>query len=316
MARKKLIPTPVEQAGLLIEFGKMALLVAEQLQAEEKSIKDFPLDEADLATLYNLFGLLPTLKKKVAKKDATFTVADTIGIVMALAKSLHEAEPVLRVKLLVLAQRLTDCLESNLVPTEPVRIPVKKSKATDTVYQFKITLLEAEPAIWRRIQVKDCTLDRLHEHIQSAMGWTNSHLHLFEIMGKVYSDPKQDDDGNGDGDSTKTNLSQILSVTGKRFAFKYEYDFGDSWSHEILLEETPPIDPKAKYPLCVEGERACPPEDCGGVWGYTDCLEAIRNPKQAEHKDMMEWLGDEFDPERFDAKEATKKMKNRLSDFR
>ena len=140
MARKKLIPTPVEQAGLLIEFGKMALLVAEQLQAEEKSIKDFPLDEADRATVYNLVGILPTLQKKLAKKDATFTVADTIGIVMALAESLLEAEPVLRVKLLILAQRLRDCLESNLEPTEPVRIPVKKSKATDTVYQFKITL--------------------------------------------------------------------------------------------------------------------------------------------------------------------------------
>lgn len=192
-------------------------------------------------------------------------------------------------------------------------------KSTNTLFQFKITLLGTKPPIWRRIQVQDCTLDKLHEHIQMAMGWTNSHLHQFDINGKRYGDPELLDDG-FDGfecvDSIKINLSEVLPKTKKRFAFKYEYDFGDDWEHEVLFEGTPPVDPKAKYPVCLEGERACPPEDCGGVWGYGDFLEAIRNPKHEEHENMLEWIGGSFDSEAFDAKQATKQMKKGLPDWR
>jgi len=193
------------------------------------------------------------------------------------------------------------------------------AKPTDCIYQFKITLLDAEPPIWRRIQVQDCTLDKFHEHIQTAMGWTNSHLHQFDIKGQRYGDPELLDDGFEDFecvDSTKTNLSQILPKTGKRFACKYEYDFGDGWEHEVLFEGSPPTDPKAKYPVCLEGERACPPENCGGVWGYSDFLEAIGNPKHEEHESMLEWIGERFDPEDFDPKQATKAMKKGLPDWR
>jgi hypothetical protein len=185
------------------------------------------------------------------------------------------------------------------------------SKKSDLLFQFKIMLLGAEPPIWRRIQVQDCTLDKLHEHIQTAMGWTNSHLHQFEIKGERYGDPELLDDGFEDFecvDSTKTLLSAILPKTGKRFAFKYEYDFGDGWEHEVLFEGNPSADPKAKYPLCVEGERACPPEDCGGPYGYTDYLAAIADPKHEQHDEMLEWRGP-FDPSAFDAKKATKEMR-------
>jgi hypothetical protein len=195
----------------------------------------------------------------------------------------------------------------------------KKPKPTDAVYQFKITLLDFKPLIWRRIQVKDCTLDKLHEHIQTAMGWTNSHLHQFDIKGKRFGDPELLDDGFDDFeciDSTKTYLSQVLPKTGRRFAFKYEYDFGDSWEHEVLFEGNLPVDPKAKYPWCLEGERACPPEDCGGVWGYAEFLNAIGNRKHPEHKDTLRWAGGSFDPERFDHEAATKKMKKGLPDWR
>lgn len=195
-------------------------------------------------------------------------------------------------------------------------LKTKKPKPTDTVYQFKITLLGVKPPIWRRIQVKDCTLDKLHEHIQTAMGWTNSHLHQFEIKGEHYADPDLWDAEFELVDSTKTNLSQILPQPGKHFAFKYEYDFGDGWEHDVLFEGSPPIDPKAKYPLCLEGERACPPEDCGGVWGYGDFLEAIHNPKHDEHESMLQWIGGRFDSEEFDAKQATKEMRNGLPDWR
>lgn len=209
-------------------------------------------------------------------------------------------------------------------PTRGIRkadLPAKasKPKPTDAVFQFKITLLGAKPLIWRRIQVPDCTLDKLHEHIQTAMGWTNSHLHRFQIGEERYADPmlmEEDMDEFGYKDSTTTMLSEIVPKGGKRFRLQYEYDFGDSWDHEVVFEGCPSVDPKARYPLCVEGERACPPEDCGGVWGYADFLKAIGNKKHEQHEEMMEWIGGWFDPEEFDAATATKAMKKGLPDWR
>jgi hypothetical protein len=195
----------------------------------------------------------------------------------------------------------------------------RPKQPTDILYQFKITLLGIKPPIWRRIQVQDCTLDKLHEHIQTAMGWTNSHLHDFEIKGKRYGDPELIVDGFEDleyADSRSTMVSEVLPTAGRRFAFKYQYDFGDSWDHEILFEGCPTADPKTKYPLCLEGERACPPEDCGGVWGYPQFLEAIADPKHEEHESMLQWIGGEFDAEKFNAKKATKEMKKGLPDWR
>ena len=127
---------------------------------------------------------------------------------------------------------------------------------TNAVFQFKITLVQSRPPIWRRIQVDDCTLDRLHEHIQTAMGWTNSHLHQFEIGGKQYADPMLMEEGRkefGVLDSTRTNISKLVPKTGKQFQFQYEYDFGDGWEHEILLEGIFPKEPGRNYPLCLEG---------------------------------------------------------------
>lgn len=189
----------------------------------------------------------------------------------------------------------------------------------DTVYQFKITLLESQPPIWRRIQVQDCTLDKLHEHIQTAMGWTNSHLHHFRIKDQLYGDPdlmQENFEEMEYKDSTATKVSDILPNTGKGFRFQYEYDFGDSWHHEVLFESVVQTDPKVHYPVCLEGNRACPPEDCGGIWGYPDFLEAIQNPKHERHAELLEWVGRRFDPEKFDAARATKAMKKGLPDWR
>jgi hypothetical protein len=144
-------------------------------------------------------------------------------------------------------------------------------------------------------------------------------LHQFDIRGKRYGDPELLDDGFDDFecvDSTRTNLSQILPKTGERFAFTYEYDFGDSWEHVVLFEGSPAVDLNTKYPVCLEGERACPPEDCGGVGGYGDFLEAIRNSKHKEHESMLRWIGGRFDSEEFDAMQATKEMKKGLPDWR
>jgi hypothetical protein len=194
-----------------------------------------------------------------------------------------------------------------------------KLPAAATVYQFKITLQESHPPIWRRIQVKNCTLDKLHEHIQTAMGWTNSHLHHFRIGEQLYGDPELMQENFEEmeyEDSTTTKISDILPRNKKRFRFQYEYDFGDSWYHEVLFEGVMPADPKMKYPLCLEGARACPPEDCGGIWGYPDFVEAIQNPDHERHEELLEWVGGSFDPEKFDAVKATKAMRKGLPDWR
>lgn len=191
--------------------------------------------------------------------------------------------------------------------------------ASERVYQFRITLKDSHPPIWRRIQVKDGTLDRLHEHIQTAMGWTNSHLHHFRIGEQLYGDPdlmQENFDDMEYKDSTTTKISGILPRTGKRFRFQYEYDFGDSWYHEVLFEGVVRAEPKVKYPLCLEGKRACPPEDCGGIWGYADFVEAIQNPDHDQHEELLEWVGGRFDPEKFDAAKATKAMRKGLPDWR
>lgn len=191
--------------------------------------------------------------------------------------------------------------------------------ASERLYQFRITLLETQPPIWRRIQVRDCTLDKFHERIQTAMGWTNSHLHEFNINGIRYGDPQLLDEGfdheANDVDSTQARLSEIVPRSGKRFRFRYEYDFGDGWRHEVLFEGCLPAEKGQRYPVCVEGERACPPEDVGGIWGYFDYLKALADPDHERHAEMLQWRGP-FDAEEFDAGKRTKAMCRGLPNWR
>jgi hypothetical protein len=202
-----------------------------------------------------------------------------------------------------------------VMPRAPKAATGKKS----LVYQFKIALLDIRPPIWRQIQVPDGTLDKLHEHIQTAMGWMNSHLHQFEIDGRRYGDAELLNDDWGDNDfvdSTKIRLSTLLAKKQKGFRFVYEYDFGDGWRHEIAFEGAQPAEPGARYPRCIEGARACPPEDVGGPWGYGDFLEVMGNPKHQRHRELREWFGGPFDPASFDAAAATKYMRGGLPDWR
>ncbi|MEW6750870.1 MAG: plasmid pRiA4b ORF-3 family protein [Candidatus Latescibacterota bacterium] len=166
------------------------------------------------------------------------------------------------------------------------------------VYQLKVTLRGVRPPVWRRIQVAgDSRLDELHHILQVAMGWTNSHLHQFRIGDTDYSDP---DSGLEQAESTRrVRLDQVVS--GQKDRFVYEYDFGDGWEHEVLVEKVLEREVQRRYPVCITGRRACPPEDCGGAWGYAQLLEAIRDPEHPEHGEMLEWVGEEFDPEEFDA---------------
>ncbi len=175
-----------------------------------------------------------------------------------------------------------------------------------TVYQLKVTLNQIRPLIWRRIQTKDCSLGELHNILQVVMGWGCAHLYSFTIDDEDYGDPELVDDWE-EGNARAVKLSQL--VKGGQTKFTYLYDFGDSWDHTIKIEKTFPAEPKGKYPICVEGERACPPEDVGGIWGYQDFLEAIADPDHAEHDEMLEWAGESFDPEKFPLGEVNKMLR-------
>ena len=129
------------------------------------------------------------------------------------------------------------------------------------------------------------------------MGWTNSHLNQFIIHNEFYSIP--DDEFFGEvKDYRKVKLDTLIYYPKTKFI--YEYDFGDGWEHTIVLEKVLPRMKNTYYPICIDGKRNCPPEDCGGPWGYKELLEIISNPKHEEYNEMIEWLGDGFDPEEFD----------------
>lgn len=179
-----------------------------------------------------------------------------------------------------------------------------KRVAEVPIYQIKITLKDSRPPIWRRVLVRsDSTLAQLHRIIQAVMGWADYHLHQFIAEGKYYGVP---DPYYGDlmdmADERRVRLNQI--VRGEKFRFRYEYDFGDSWLHTLLVEKILPPELGQRYPVCVGGRRACPPEDVGGIWGYYEFLEAIQNPDHPEHEDYLEWIGGEFDPEEFNLDEV------------
>ena len=310
----------VQNAVQIAEFAATALIAAEQLRIKTKSLEHFTLSPAQREVLLAVPEISKSIKTKLTKGTASLTVAEVASMTMSLAEALIENDPRKQIAIVQVANHLIERLQdqiSGLGEAKLSKAKTPKSKAVpNTAYQFKIMLLGSKPPIWRRIQVEDCTLDKLHEHIQTAMGWTNSHLHQFEIFEKRYGDPKLLGDGFDDFkgiDSTKTRISDITPNAGKRFSFTYEYDFGDGWEHDILFEGSPQKEPGTKYPLCLEGARACPPEDVGGIGGFYEFLEALADPKHEQHDDLMEWGGD-FDPQEFDAQQATRAMKKGLPD--
>lgn len=171
---------------------------------------------------------------------------------------------------------------------------------TPKIYQFKVTLRGIRPPIWRRFQVAgDLTFYELHCVLQEVMGWYGGHLHAFDLNGFQITNAEILSEGWVDGaDEEQAVLQKYLGREGQKM--HYEYDFGDGWDHEVLLEKILPVEADAQYPRCLKGKRACPPEDCGGVWGYEALLEALANPDSSEHADILEWLEEGFDPEEFD----------------
>ncbi|MDO9530052.1 MAG: plasmid pRiA4b ORF-3 family protein [Syntrophales bacterium] len=183
-------------------------------------------------------------------------------------------------------------------------------KKFKSVYQFKITLKDIKPPIWRRIQVPESyTFWDLHVAIQDVMGWLDYHLHLFGIINP--STELKDEIGipYEDFEFDKETLPGWELKIADYFSMEnpkadYLYDFGDGWEHVIELEKIVARAKDVKYPVCVTGKRSCPPEDCGGIWGYQDFLEIIKNPDDEEYEEMLRWVGGEFDPEAFNIEDV------------
>ena len=176
------------------------------------------------------------------------------------------------------------------------------------VAQIKVSLQDVEPAIWRRLEVPaETKLARLHVALQAAMGWQDYHLHAFHIGEIEYGVPNPDYEPMGAPlkDDRRATLRDLVGVGA---SFVYEYDFGDGWEHEILVEAVLAPRPRTRYPRVIDGARACPPEDVGGTPGYKGFLEAVADPRHAEHDSMLEWAGGSFNPEAFDIDAANRQL--------
>jgi len=171
------------------------------------------------------------------------------------------------------------------------------------VYQLRIDLKYAKPPIWRRVLIVDTTtLSDLHDIIQRAMPWDNSHLHGFFIGNTMYSDF----DGLDAEDASKITLAEVFAKGVKKF--EYEYDFGDSWYHIIKLEKTLPLDKDVRYPQLIAGRQVCPVDDSGGVWGYYEAREILQDPDHPDHDEVKEWFGDDAEPAEFSVEEANARL--------
>lgn len=172
------------------------------------------------------------------------------------------------------------------------------------VFELRVTLSHIEPPIWRSLRVPaDVSLSVLHDVLQSAFGWKNSHLHDFHV-GDIRFGMADVEDEMFAVDERAAPLGAVARAGSH---FMYLYDFGDDWEHEIVVER---VDSRGEEPnvCCTGGERACPPEDCGGPHGYAHMLEVLANPEDEEHEDMKGWAPRGFDPEKFDLTAVNKKL--------
>ena len=186
----------------------------------------------------------------------------------------------------------------------------KKIWLPQEIYQLKVTLLHTRPPIWRRLLVPaGLTLEVLHDVLQGAMGWDDSHLHEFRIGQKRFGKPDPNDRLTGlpaIGTKRTAHLFMVLGKVGAKAM--YTYDFGDSWEHAIVVEKVLPPKAGVAYPICVGGKLQGPPEDCGGIPGYYNLLEAIRDPAHQEHEGMLDWVGGEFNPEAFSVDDVNRRL--------
>lgn len=189
-------------------------------------------------------------------------------------------------------------------------MPQKTVAKAQEIYRIKVTLLGTNPPIWRRLLVPaDFTLEQLHGVLQIAMGWQNSHMHEFTIGHRRFGPPppaEADFDGPLPESERRAKLSNVLGAAGATAI--YTYDFGDSWEHEIEVEEHLAADPRRACPACVGGERHAPPEDCGGIPGFYMLLEALRDPRSRDRASFLGWFGGRFDPDAFSTATVNRRL--------
>ncbi len=170
-----------------------------------------------------------------------------------------------------------------------------------SVFQLRAQLKRVDPVVWRRLLVPGSVrLDKLHLVLQAAMGWTNSHLHCFRVGDLAYG-TQFDDNPLDELDECSVSVTQVLRDERR---FIYEYDFGDSWEHDVVVEDRSSLRLGLRFAVCLDGQNACPPEDCGGVPGYRAMLRALDDPADEERESYLAWLGGPFDPAHFDLAEA------------
>lgn len=176
------------------------------------------------------------------------------------------------------------------------------------ILQFKITLKHTAPKIWRRFQVRgNITFYDLHLIIQNVMGWHNCHLYQF-AYDRHYIGSPEDLENDEIMDAQEIRVNKFFTEPKKKII--YEYDFGDSWNHELLLEKIMEEEKGKHYPVCMAGEKNCPPEDCGSIPGFYGMLDTLKKKKGKEYKEMIEWLGGEYDPDEFNLDTVNETLKN------
>ncbi|MHC5537135.1 plasmid pRiA4b ORF-3 family protein [Singulisphaera rosea] len=328
MARKKSgqpedVPPPgkSDAAGMLATFAKGALKHPAS-RAHEVCLE---LSRSERAILIDRPGLDGELKVRLdipstGVKTFPFMMDELARICLALSEALLDAEGRHVVTLLKVTGKVADLLDQAIAEVErgdeprrpapkgarnTARTDATKLKATGTVYQLKVKLKHIRPPIWRRLLVPDCSLAKLHEIIQIAMGWESHHLYDFEVGGSHYSDSSDMFDSDRK-DARRAKLGRF-APEGK-VKIHYTYDFGDNWQHDVLVEKVVPPEEGMTYPVCIGGKRACPPEDVGGPWGYMEFAEAIRDPEHERHEEYLEWE-DEFDPEAFSIEEVNVELR-------
>lgn len=187
----------------------------------------------------------------------------------------------------------------------------KKIASSQNIYQIKVTLLGTKPPIWRRLLVPaSMTLVKLHDVLQTAMGWAGGHMHEFRTADRHFGIPDPEDRSMGMQveNERSIRLSSVLRRAGAKLI--YTYDFGDNWEHSVVLEKLLPaqLSLDLEYPICIDGKLACPPDDCGGIPGYYELIEALADPEHDRHEEISEWISDGFDPQAFSVENVNRML--------